>query len=79
MPHLLGGLQNIENQEEECSDIEKREGPGGSKSQRPIERGSGNRKNRKERQRLSHRPEKVTELQPGAISQWMRTDHRLIE
>jgi hypothetical protein len=38
MPHLLGGLQSIENQEEECSDIEKREGPGGSKSQTPIER-----------------------------------------
>jgi hypothetical protein len=34
----LGGLQTIENQEE-SSDIEKRDGSGGSKSQTPIERG----------------------------------------
>jgi hypothetical protein len=26
VPHLLGGLQTIENGEDECSDIEKREG-----------------------------------------------------
>jgi hypothetical protein len=38
VPHLLGGLQTIENQEEECSDIEKREGSGCSKSQTPISR-----------------------------------------
>jgi hypothetical protein len=37
VPHLSGGLQNIEN-EEEFSDIENREGSGGSKSQRPVER-----------------------------------------
>jgi hypothetical protein len=33
----LGDLQKIE-KEEECSDIEKREGSGGSKSQTPRER-----------------------------------------
>jgi hypothetical protein len=37
VPHLLGGLQKRE-KEEECSDIEKREGLGHSKSQTPIER-----------------------------------------
>jgi hypothetical protein len=37
VPHLLGGLQNTE-KEGKCSDIEKREGPGGSKGQTPIER-----------------------------------------
>jgi ribosomal protein L44E len=35
--HLLRGLQNIEN-EEECSDMEKREESSGLKSQRRIER-----------------------------------------
>jgi hypothetical protein len=35
--HLFGSLQNIE-KEEECSDIEKREGSGSSKSQTPIEK-----------------------------------------
>jgi hypothetical protein len=43
----LGGLQKRE-KEEECSDIEKREGSGGSKSEKPIERGSGNGTNRKD-------------------------------
>jgi hypothetical protein len=35
--HLFGGLQKTE-LEEECSDIEKREESGGSKSQTPIEK-----------------------------------------
>jgi hypothetical protein len=35
--HLLGGLQTIE-EEEDFSDIEKREGTGDSKSQTPTER-----------------------------------------
>jgi hypothetical protein len=33
----LGGLHNIDNQEN-LSDIEKREGSGGSKSQTPVEK-----------------------------------------
>jgi hypothetical protein len=33
----LGGLQNIDNQEN-LSDIKKREGSGGSKSQTPVEK-----------------------------------------
>jgi hypothetical protein len=45
--HLLGGFPNIENHED-SSDIEKREGFGGTKIQRPIERGGGNRTNRKD-------------------------------
>jgi hypothetical protein len=36
-PHLLGGFQKIEN-EEELSEIEKRDGSGSSKSQTLIER-----------------------------------------
>jgi hypothetical protein len=36
-PHLLGVFQKTE-KEEECSDIKKREGSGGSKSQIPLER-----------------------------------------
>jgi hypothetical protein len=53
----LGSLQNIEN-EEELSDIEKRERPGGSKSEALRERGCGNRRNRKDSQRPSHDPQK---------------------
>jgi hypothetical protein len=37
MPHLFGGLQKT-GKEEECSDIEKREESGGSKSQTRIEK-----------------------------------------
>jgi hypothetical protein len=37
VPHLFGGVQNIE-KEEECTDTEKREGSGDSKSQTPIDR-----------------------------------------
>jgi hypothetical protein len=37
MPLLLGGLQKTE-KEEECSDIEKREESGDSKSQTPIKK-----------------------------------------
>jgi hypothetical protein len=34
---LFGGVLTIE-KEEECSDVEKREGPGDSKSQTPTEK-----------------------------------------
>jgi hypothetical protein len=40
VPYLLGGVRPIE-KEERFSDIEKREGSGGSKSQTHIERGRG--------------------------------------
>jgi hypothetical protein len=74
----LGSLQNIEN-EEEFSDIEKREKSGGSKSQTPIKRGGGRRKNRKDSRRPSHGPRKGTELDLDAISECLRSDHRIIE
>jgi hypothetical protein len=62
VPHVLGGLQKTE-KEEECSDIEKREEPGDSKSQRLIGRGDSNRKNRRDSRRPSHNPQKGTELE----------------
>jgi hypothetical protein len=37
VPHLSGGPKRIE-KDEDCSDIETREGPGDSKSQKPVER-----------------------------------------
>jgi hypothetical protein len=41
----LGGVENIGNQKE-FSDVEKREGSGDSKSQTPMERRCGNRRER---------------------------------
>jgi hypothetical protein len=77
VPHLLGGLQNIE-KEEECSDIGKKEGSGDSKSQTPIERRGGNSKNRKAAENL-----RIAQNERGldldAISECLRTDHRIIE
>jgi hypothetical protein len=60
-PYSLGCLQKNEN-EEECSDIEKSEGSGDSKSQTPIERGGGNRKNGRDSRRPWHGPQQGTEL-----------------
>jgi hypothetical protein len=54
--HLLRDLQKI-GKEEGCSDIEKREEPSSSKSRKPLERGGGNRKNRKDIRRPSHGPQ----------------------
>jgi hypothetical protein len=71
-PHLLGGLQTIE-KEEECSYVEKMEGSGRSKSRTPIETGGGNRKNRNDSRRPSHEPQKGTELDLDAISECLRT------
>jgi hypothetical protein len=66
----LGGAQNIE-KEGKLSDIEKSEASGGSKSEAPIERGGGNRK---DSQRPSHGPQKETELDLDAISECLRTE-----
>jgi hypothetical protein len=71
--HLSGSLQDIE-KEEESSHIAKREEPGGSKSQIPIERGGGNRKNRKDSQRPSHGPQNRRELDLDAISEHLRPE-----
>jgi hypothetical protein len=68
----LGGLQNIDKKEER-SDIEQRAGSSGSNSQTPIERGSGNTKNRKDGQRPSQGPQNGTELDLDAISECLRS------
>jgi hypothetical protein len=73
VPHFLGGLQNSENQED-FSDIEKREASGGWKSQTSIERWGGNRKNRKDSRKPSHRPPKGTKLDRDVIIEFLRTD-----
>jgi hypothetical protein len=72
VPHLLGCLQKIE-KEEECSDIEKREGLGHSKSETPIKRGGGNRNNRKDSRGALHGRDKGTEL--DAISECLRSEN----
>jgi hypothetical protein len=70
----LGGLQNSENQED-LSDIEKREGSGDSKSQTPLARGGGNKKNRKDSRRPSHPfAQKATELDLEAMSECLGTE-----
>jgi hypothetical protein len=46
---------------------------------RHPERGTGDRKNRKDSQRPSHCPQKGTELDFDAISGCLRTDHAIIE
>jgi hypothetical protein len=71
--HLFGSHQKIE-KEEECSDIEKREEPGGSKSQTLIDRGSGNRKNRKDTRIPSQGPQNRTELDLDVISECLRPE-----
>jgi hypothetical protein len=70
----LGGLQKIE-KKDECSDIEKREWSGDPKSKTPIERGTGNRKNRKDGRRPSHGPKQWTELDLNATSERLRTEN----
>jgi hypothetical protein len=70
----LGGLQTIE-KEEGCSEIEKREASGGSTSQTPLERGGGNRKDRKDTRRPSHGPQKGTELDLDAMSECLRSEN----
>jgi hypothetical protein len=74
MPLLLGGLQKTE-KEDECSDIEKREGSGGSQSQVPIERRGGNGKNRKDSRRPSDGQPKWTDLDLDAISEFLGTEN----
>jgi hypothetical protein len=68
----LGVPQKIENQSE-FSDIEKREGFGGSKSEAPRVRGGGNRKNRKDSQRCSDGPQKWTKLDLDPMNECLRT------
>jgi hypothetical protein len=68
----LRGLQTIENGDD-FSEFAKREVSGGSKSQTPMERGGGNRQNRKDGQRPWQGPQNGTGLDLDAVSECLRS------